>query len=81
MLLSLKNNQKRYRSNARLHILLIQNGFHINFQMFSAVAKDLPSKITSILLLTGTIGIVNNRNILTDRTDERKYLEKKYNEL
>ena len=37
--------------------------------------------ITVILLLTGTIGIVNNRNILTDGTDKRKYLEKKYNEL
>ena len=25
--------------------------------------------------------IVNNGNILTDGTDERKYLERKYNEL
>ena len=37
--------------------------------------------LTSILLLTGTIGIVNNRNILADGTDEKKYLEKKYDEL
>ena len=34
-----------------------------------------------ILLLAGTIGIVNNRTILTDGRNERKYLEKKYNEL
>ena len=37
--------------------------------------------ITAILLLTGTIGIVNNGNILTDGRNKRKYLEKKYNEL
>ena len=36
---------------------------------------------TVILLLTGTIGFVNNGNILTDGRNERKYLEKKYNEL
>ena len=39
------------------------------------------TSITMILLLTGTIGIVKNRNILTDGRNERKYLEKKYNEL
>ena len=39
------------------------------------------TSITMILLLTGTIGIVNNRTILTDGRNERKYLEKKYNEL
>ena len=32
--------------------------------------------VTMILLLTGTIGIANNGNILTNRQDERKYLEK-----
>ena len=32
--------------------------------------------VTVILLLTGTIGKVNNGNILTDRTTNRKYLEK-----
>ena len=37
--------------------------------------------ITVILLLTVTIGIVINRNILTDGRDDRKYSEKKYNEL
>ena len=37
--------------------------------------------VTVILLLTGTIEIVNNRNILTDGQDKRKYLEKKYNDL
>ena len=35
--------------------------------------------VNAILLLTNTIGIVNNGNILTDGRDERKYLEKKYN--
>ena len=39
------------------------------------------ASITMISLLIGTIGIVNNRNILTDGTNERKYLERKYNEL
>ena len=39
------------------------------------------TSITMILLLAGTIGIVNNRTILTDGRNERKYLEKKYNEL
>ena len=37
--------------------------------------------LTSSSLLTGTIGIINNRNILRYESDERKYLEKKYNEL
>ena len=44
------------------------------------LTTDLTS-ITMILLLAGTIGIVNNRTILTDGRNERKYLEKKYNEL
>ena len=44
------------------------------------LATDLAS-ITTILLLTGTIEIVNNWNILTDGRNKRKYLEKKYNEL
>ena len=39
------------------------------------------TSITMILLLTGTTGIVSNRTILTDGRNERKYLEKKYNEL
>ena len=37
--------------------------------------------VTIILLLTGIIETVNNRNTLTDEQDERKYLEKKYNDL
>ena len=36
---------------------------------------------TVILLLTDTIGIINNGILLTDEQDERKYLEKKYNDL
>lgn len=35
--------------------------------------------VTATLLLTGTIGIGNNRNIVTDRPEESKYLQKKYN--
>ena len=30
----------------------------------------------ALLLLTGTIGIVKNRNMLVDGRDERKYFEK-----
>ena len=37
--------------------------------------------VTVILLLIGTIGVNNNRNILIDGQGERKYLEKKYNDL
>ena len=39
------------------------------------------ASVTMISLLTGTIGIVNNRNILTDGRNARKYLESKYNKL
>ena len=42
MLLFLENEQKSYRSNARLHIFLIQNGFYIDFQTFSIVVNNLP---------------------------------------
>ena len=34
------------------------------------------ASITTVLLLTGTIGIVNNGNILTDGRNERKYLRR-----
>ena len=37
------------------------------------------ASIPAILLLTDTIGIVNNRNILTDGKNKRKYMQKKYN--
>ena len=37
--------------------------------------------VTVILLLIGTIGIVNNGNVLTVGRDKKKYLERKYNEL
>ena len=37
--------------------------------------------VTVILLFTGTIGIINNGNILTDGRGKRKYLKRKYNEL
>ena len=78
-----ESKQKIYRSNARLHIFLIQNGFYIDFQTFFVVVNltTYLATLTSILLLTDAIRIVNNGNILTDRADERKYLEKKYNEL
>ena len=51
------------------------------FRHFLLLLTTYLAAVTSILLLTGTIGIVNNGNILTDETDKRKYLEKKYNEL
>ena len=78
MLLFLEQLQKRYRSNARLHIFLIQNGCYRRFLLLLATYL---ATITTISLLTGTIGIVNKENILTERTDERKYWEKKCNEL
>ena len=56
----------------------------MDFALIKQPALLLTTYLTSvamILLLTGTIGIVNNRTILTDGRNERKYLEKKYNEL
>ena len=56
----------------------------MDFALIKQPAFLLTTYLTSIamiLLLTGTIGIVNNRTILTDGRNERKYLEKKYNEL
>ena len=47
------------------------------FRRFPLLLNSYLATITSILLLTGTTGIVNNGNILTDGRDERKYLEKK----
>lgn len=41
MLLSLENEQKIHRSNVRLHIFLIQNGFYVDFETFSVVVNDL----------------------------------------
>ena len=51
------------------------------FRRFLLLLTTYLATLTTILLLTGTIGIANNGNILTDGKDERKYLEKKYNEL
>ena len=51
------------------------------FRRFLLLLTTYLATLTSILLLAGTTGIVNNRKILTDGTDKRKYLEKKYNEL
>ena len=34
-----------------------------------------------VLFVANVLFIVNNGNILTDGTDERKYLKRKYNEL
>ena len=51
------------------------------FRRFMLFLTTYLATVTTVLLLTGTIGIVNNGNILTDGTDKRKYLEEKYNEL
>ena len=51
------------------------------FRRFLLLLTTYLATLTSILLLTGTIGIVNNGNILTDGTIETKHLEKKCNEL
>ena len=46
------------------------------FRLVSFITTYLAT-VTVILLVTGTIGIVNNRNILAEVQDKRKYLEKK----
>ena len=51
------------------------------FRRFMLFLTTYLATVTTVLLLTGTIGVVNNGNILTDGTDKRKYLEEKYNEL
>ena len=50
-------------------------------QITCVIIGNLSSINNAIFLLTGTIGISNNGNIWTDERNERKYLEKKYNEL
>ena len=35
----------------------------------------------SVIFLNGTNGIINDENILTDGKKERKYLQRKYNEM
>ena len=56
----------------------------MDFACFKRVALFLATYLASTtvnLLLTSTIEIVINGNILADRRYERKYLERKYNEL
>ena len=65
MLLFLENNQKRCRSNVRLHIFLIQNGFHIDFQTFSAVVNNLACD--------------NNLNFIADWYNWNCYRQKHFN--
>ena len=72
----LENAPKECRSTVRLSSN-IYNWYSINFQTARIVLHYLFCNSTIILLLTDTIGIVNNGNILTDGRDERKYLEKK----
>ena len=57
-----------------MHIRLIGGWLLSLFTTYLATA-------IATLLLTGTVGIVNNGNILTDGRDKRKYLENKYNDL
>ena len=74
----LENVLKEYRSVVRL-VLNTYNGYtdihSIAGQLLSLFITYIAT-VTAILLLTGTIGIVNSGNILTDGQDERKYLEK-----
>ena len=56
----------------------------MDFACFKRVVLFLATYLASTtvnLLLTSTIEIVINGNILADRRYERKYLERKYNEL
>ena len=55
--------------------------FAENFRFFMLFLTTYLATVTTILLLTGTTGIVNNGNILKDGTDNTKCLEKKCNEL
>ena len=70
MSLSLENEQNIYESNARFHIC--KNGFYMDFQTFLMLLTTCLTTVTSILLLTETIGILNNVKILIDGSDERK---------
>ena len=54
----------------------ICNGYSIDFQTASIVIVTHYLSCNIILLLTGTTGIVNNRNILTDWQDEIKHLDR-----
>ena len=51
------------------------------FRRFMLFLTTYLATVTTVLLLTRTIGFVNNGNILKDGTDKIKYLEEKYNEL
>lgn len=51
------------------------------FRRLQLLLTTYLATVTITLLLTGTIRIAKNKNILTDRTHKRKHLEKKYNEL
>ena len=75
----LENALKEFRSTVRLSSNICI-GYSINYQTVLFFITYFAA-VTLILLVTGTIEIVNNRNILTDGRDERKYLEKKYNDL
>ena len=70
MLLPLENEQKIYRSKARLHVFLIQKmDFTSILRRLLLLLMIYLATATSILLLTGTIVIVNNKN--TRQKDER----------
>ena len=73
----LENALKEFRSTVRLSSNICI-GYSINLQ---TVLFFITYSAAVTLILLATIEIVNNRNILTDGRDERKYLEKKYNDL
>ena len=73
----LENALKEFRSTVRLSSNICI-GYSINLQ---TVLFFITYSAAVTLILLATIEIVNNRNILTDGRGERKYLEKKYNDL
>ena len=73
----LENALKEFRSTVRLSSNICI-GYSISLQ---TVLFFITYSAAVTLILLATIEIVNNRNILTDGRDERKYLEKKYNDL
>ena len=71
---------KEYRLFVRLS-LNIYNRYTFNRGWLLSLFTTYLATAIAILLLTSTIGIVNKGIILTDEQDERKHLEKKFNDL
>ena len=61
-----------------------QNAFYFDTEMNCIVMLDvhaITDFMLSIIFLNETNCIINNGNILTDGRNERKYIQRKYNEM